>query len=72
MARPIFIIELPETTTDNLITQISKGVVDQFKEYYTLVYRADVEKPDFKVLYDKDFKETDYKALKKYVKSRLK
>jgi predicted DNA-binding protein YlxM (UPF0122 family) len=80
MAKPIFIVEIPEEDVqpakfgeENAFSKLAESLQETFKdEYYVLVVttktKADV---DFRVFYEKDFNDVKFEELKEVVRQSI-
>lgn len=71
MAKPIFIIAVPQRDADE-IPFIMQNLKDTMSDYHHIVYPHSKDEPEFKVFYEKDFDEVKYEELKQIVIDRLK
>jgi hypothetical protein len=67
MAKPIFIVELPDYITKEDFDKIQFNLETKLTDYHVLVTGTDVEQINYKVFYEKDFTEINYSELKNII-----
>jgi hypothetical protein len=67
MAKPIFIIEIPFTTTEDQLRDY-ESFGTQWDDYHILLIEKDIDEITYKVIYEKDFTEINFEELKELVK----
>ena len=67
MAKPIFIVELPDYITKEDFDKIQFNLEKKLTDYHVLVTSIDVEQINYKVFYEKDFTEINYSELKNII-----
>ena len=71
MAKPIFIVTVPESLKENF-DSISHYLNNEIKDYHCITILSNVEDFKFQVFYEKDFNEVKYEELKQIVKENCK
>lgn len=72
MPKPIFIIQIPDTTEQEDFVRHQKYLEGKFPDYYILIHSAPIEMVQFKMFYEKDFDEIKYEELKQLVLNQFK
>jgi hypothetical protein len=67
MAKPIFIVGVPDELTDNDFLKIKENLIGQLRDYHTLVYTHTKTELEFNAFYEKDFNEVKYEELKELI-----
>lgn len=72
MAKPIFIVGIPDTSPEKL-SAVNKTLTAQLSDYHVLVYpiRGSAKEPIFQAFYAKDLIETDFASFKKLATSMM-
>jgi hypothetical protein len=71
MAKPIFIVKVPEYLKENF-EDISESLSNKINDYHCITILSDVEDFEFRGLYEKYFDEVKYEELKQIVKDSCK
>ena len=70
IAKPIFLVGISFEHVSQ-IEDWQKVFENKFNDYHVILYFIDDRIPKFDVFYEKDFKEADFKELKKIVKQTI-
>jgi len=72
MAKPIFIIGVPELLEAEYIEKLNKDIVSKMKDYHVFVYIDQTLKEfKFQAFYEKDFDEVKFEELKQIIKDSV-
>lgn len=71
MAKPIFIIETPNSATHDQLKNIIEAGRGTMPDYHVLAVRGVSENFEFHAFYEKDFNETKFEELKKLVIEKM-
>ena len=67
MAKPIFIVKVPESLKE-YFGVVTNSVRSGIKDYHCITVLSNVQDFEFQVFYEKDFNEVKYEELKQIVK----
>lgn len=72
MAKPIFIVGIPNIQSEEQMSNITKSLEQRMTDYHVLVYLIETETPTFECFYEKDFDEVKFEELKEIILNNLK
>ncbi len=68
MAKPIFIVGIPNNRDQNYLETMSKKLSEKLDDYHVIVYQTRYNAHVFKCFYEKDFEEIDLDNLSREIK----
>ena len=67
-AKPIFIVSIPSKNANEYVAELTEILNKRLNDYHVLVVQYDeIDFPEFKVFYEKDFNKVKYEELKAIV-----
>lgn len=71
MAKPIFLVELPSSSSQEYFVRVREALVNKMEDYHVIVFNGMCDNLKFDCFYEKDFNEVKFEELKEIVRNRL-